>query len=198
MNSTGRTTIRACALAISTLLAGQASAAIIGESEPNNSISGGQNITGGGVTINGTGDGTFNYFTFGIGSASADGNPLNVTGTFETTTGNFDTELFLYDAVGNQLAANDDGGVGLLSRIDYDFGAGGSLHAIGLGEFNSFTQLLGTNAPMGGNTPDTGDTYTLQVEITGSTPSSATAAPPWMRAAPAPSTTMPLTPASRM
>ena len=118
------------------------------------------------ATVNATGDGSFDYYGFNVSApnASIDGAPVAVIGTFETTAGNFDTELFLYDAGGNQLAANDDGGVGLLSRIVQGFTTSGT-HAIGVGEFNSATQFPSTDTPMAGNAPDAGDIYTLQTSL---------------------------------
>ncbi|WP_193369480.1 hypothetical protein, partial [Pelagibius marinus] len=157
----GVTTALACA-------SGPSYAQTIAEVEPNDSIASAQSITGGGVTINGSGDGTFDYFSFGIGSVTIDGAAVTTSGSFETTAGNFDTELFLYDSAGNLVAQDDDGGAGLLSLITQDFGSAGT-YAIGVGEFNSVGSLGGIT----GNAPDAGDTYTLQVDISGDTISTA-------------------------
>jgi len=113
------------------------------------------------VEINGSGNGTFDYYSFSIPAAGTQG-------TFDIDYENFDSELFLYDTNGNLLASNDDNGGdpgsggGLASRIDnFTFSAGGT-YVIGVGEFNSTGSFGGAT----GNTPDPGDTYTLHISLT--------------------------------
>jgi hypothetical protein len=111
------------------------------------------------LSIDGTGDGTFDYYVFDV---SAPGS----RGIFDIDFENFDTELFLYDTDGNLLAFNDDNGSdpgsgsGLASLIDYTFAQPGT-YIIGVGEFNSFD----AGGQIGGNTPDPGDFYTLHVSL---------------------------------
>ncbi|WP_193371637.1 hypothetical protein, partial [Pelagibius marinus] len=120
-------------------------------------------LADGSATIVAGGDGTFDYYSLDVVAANAtiDGVAAVTSGSFETTAGNFDTELFLYDSAGNLVAQDDDGGAGLLSQITQDFGSSGSF-AIGVGEFNS----AGSPGGITGNAPDAGDTYTLQVDLT--------------------------------
>lgn len=166
---------------------GSAQAALILEAEPNNSLGSAQNIdahftldfsadigdvTGANtstviphVTISGTGDGTFDYYSFFVPVAGA-------VGIFDIDYGmnDIDTELGLFDAVGNVLAADDDfspftvGAGGSIhfydAFIQHTFGAAGT-YIIGVGRFNSAPVFGG----MTGATPDVGDDYTLQVSI---------------------------------
>ena len=126
---------------------------VVAEVEPNDSIAGAQALGAvpDAVGVSGTGDGTFDYYSF---SAAA-----GQTFSFETTSGNFDTELFLYDSGGTLLAADDDSGLGLLSRLSFTFAAAGT-YAIAVGEFDS----LGSPGGATGNVPDAGDTYTLEID----------------------------------
>ena len=117
------------------------------------------------ITINGTGNNTFDYYAFTVL------NPNDV-GIFDidTTNGGFNSEIFLYDTLGNLLATNDDS---LLFSIDngsasindsfleFLFTTAGT-YFIGVGRFDS------TGSPGGitGNTPRNGDSYRLQVSIT--------------------------------
>ena len=157
------------------------------EMEPNNTIVTAQNIDGAGwnlnsdsniansttvphVTIEGTGDGTFDYYSFTIANA---GDTATFDIDFGSTGGNgsMDTELFLYSSSGGYaLVSNDDyypasvGGGGSTSSLDafiqHTFSAAGT-YVIGVGEYNSYGDYGGIS----GNVPDAGDTYTLQVSI---------------------------------
>ena len=157
------------------------------EQEPNDFIPEAQNIDGAGwnlnydpniadsttvhhVTIEGTGDGTFDYYSFTIA------NPGD-TGIFDIDfgdtggAGSMDAELFLFTPGGNLLAENDDdgtnpGGGGSTSFMDpfiqYTFPFAGT-YVIGVGEWDS----VGDVGEIFGNAPDLGDTYTLQVSLEG-------------------------------
>ena len=157
------------------------------EQEPNDFIFMAQNIDGAGwnlnydpniadsttvhhVTIEGTGDGTFDYYSFTIA------NPYD-TGIFDIDfgdtggAGSMDAELFLYSLGGGLLAENDDASTSLGdggSSIEYDpfiqytFQAIGT-YVIGVGEWDS----VGDFGEITGNVPDIGDTYTLQVSLEG-------------------------------
>ena len=168
------------------LIAGSAMAASILESEPNNSVAAAQNIdahfgvganpdilnatTVPWVSISGTGNGTFDYYSFTVAAAG-------VTGVFDIdygygAGGSMDTELFLCTSTGTLLAHNDDAATSLGaggsvdtwppisfdSYISYTFGAPGT-YVIGVGEWYSSWSGGGIT----GNPPDSGDTYTLQV-----------------------------------
>lgn len=107
------------------------------------------------VSIEGTGDDTFDYYRFSAQPG---------TWRFDIDDNNFDTELFLYDTDGNLLAANDDltesghtGGI-LSSYITFDISAPGS-YVIGVGRIGS----TGDPGGITGNAPDPGDTYTLHI-----------------------------------
>src|SRR6185503_4450845 len=118
------------------------------------------------ISILGTGNGTFDYYSFVVANA---GDSV----TFDMDGANFDTELFLYDTAGNLLASNDDDGsfdlgdgtvTTLDSRLAFTFGAAGTF-VIGVGRFNSFD--LGGGAGIGGTTPQPGNVYTLHTSLTG-------------------------------
>ncbi len=111
------------------------------------------------VSVTGTGDGTFDYYSFTVQNAGD-------VGTFDIDDENFDTELFLFDSNGNLLAFNDDGddgdgsGFTLASFLQFTFTSPGQYY-LGVGEFNS-------NAAGGevtGNPPDAGDSYTLHFSL---------------------------------
>jgi hypothetical protein len=172
-------------------------AAYISEIEANNSLSNAQDVdlffTIGAdpnildsdaipwVSISATGDGTFDYYAFTVSDAGA-------RGIFDIdfgygNGGSMDTEIFLFDAAGSLLAANDDaypatvGGGGSTSLrdsyIDYVFGAAGS-YVIAVGEYNSSA----SGGQLTGNAPDLGDTYSLQVSVEGHPTASHTPIPP--------------------
>ena len=156
------------------------------EAEPNNSIATAQNIDAAGwnlssdanianstavphVTIQGTGNGTFDYYSFTIANAG-DTATFDIDFGYTGGTGSTDTELFLYRSSGGySLAWNDDystsaGGGGSTSGLDafvqYTFSTPGT-YVIGVGEYNSYGDYGGIT----GNVPDSGDTYSLQVSI---------------------------------
>jgi subtilisin family serine protease len=113
------------------------------------------------LTIPGTGDGTFDYYSFTIDTAGT-------VATFDLDATNFDTELFLYTAAGQLLLANDDSSLdpGSTSNLDsfitHTFTAPGT-YVIGVGEFDSQGSIGGIT----GDAPDPGDFYTLHISIDG-------------------------------
>lgn len=158
------------------LCASAASASVISEAEPNNSIDTAQHIALSSFTVGpnpditnsdiwpwvsvaGTGDGTFDYYSFDVPLAGT------TVGIFDTDYNNFDTELFLYDSNGNPLAANDDnwgdpGSNTWASFLEYTFSESGT-YIIAVGRFNSNGSLGGVT----GNAPDTDDSYELQISL---------------------------------
>ena len=156
----------------------QANAALISEIEPNNSIATAQNIdsyftteyntdifnstTNPWVSISGTGNGTYDYYSFTSLAGSSFVFDIDY-GKYQG--GSIDTEIFLFDASGNYLVGNDDGGVydsGTThpwdALLEYTFTNAGT-YIIGVGEFDS----EGIYGGISGNAADYGDTYTLQV-----------------------------------
>jgi hypothetical protein len=116
------------------------------------------------LTIEGTGDGTFDYYSFTVENAGD-------VGTFDIDFASFDTVVFLYDVNGNLLAFNDDslvtaGGEGSSSAYDsflqYTFASAGT-YIVGVGQFGSFDD----GGQIAGNPPPSGGTYTLQVSLEG-------------------------------
>ena len=153
------------------------------ELEPNNSFATPQNLDGEQwyisydneiedsstrpyVSIAGSGDGTFDYYSF---SAIA-----GTTGTFDIDNSNFDSELFLFDSAGNLVALNDDNANDPGSEtnifdafVSVVFPTTGT-YVLAVGEFNSFPDAVpGTIA---GNVPDAGDNYTLHISVDGQSP----------------------------
>jgi hypothetical protein len=156
---------------------------VIAEVESNDSLVGAQDLDDAGwtlaenpeiaqstsnshVTIHGTGDGTFDYYSFTVTNAGD-------VGLFDIDdggngTGPMDTVIFLYDASGNLLAVNDDGSggldagssSGLDSFLQYTFAAPGT-YVIAVAEYHS----LDSGGELSGNPPDAGDTYTLHVSV---------------------------------
>ncbi|TWU49227.1 PKD domain-containing protein [Rubripirellula reticaptiva] len=118
------------------------------------------------VSIQGTGDGTYDYYKF---TAIAGSRAI-----FDIDNNSFDTELFLFDASGNQLATDDDGqgpgadsgqGTGTASFIDHTFSASGTFY-IGVAKYDAISQngeIVANNAT-GGPIP-AGQTYTLHVSV---------------------------------
>ncbi|MBX9788919.1 MAG: DUF4214 domain-containing protein [Pirellulales bacterium] len=116
------------------------------------------------ATILGTGDGSFDFYTFTVGSASA-GSPVKGTFDIDFTTGGADTFIQLFDEAGNLLSQNDDsalingaGGSATTndSFLTFNFTAPGK-YAIKIGAFNA-----------GGASPiplQNGENYTLQVSL---------------------------------
>ncbi len=110
------------------------------------------------VSIQGTGDGTYDYYKF---TAIAGSRAI-----LDIDNNNFDTELFLFDSNGALLTGNDDGGGpgenpdGSASYIDYTLVVGGTFY-IGVGRFNSST----SNGEITGTPPANGDGYILNVSV---------------------------------
>ena len=119
------------------------------------------------VSINGTGDGSFDYYSFTITSAG-------LTGIFDIdygsgSGGSVDTEISLWNDKGTVLRINDDysstaGAGGSTSSLDsfmqYDFLEAG-IYIIGVAEYNSNAGTTGWT----GNVLDQLDTYTLHVAL---------------------------------
>ena len=162
------------------LLNNSIAGATVSELEPNDSIASAQSLdlevfqlvnnpnvqnstTRPYVVISGTGNGTFDYYSFTVPNAGA-------IGTFDTDATNFDTELFLFDIGGTLLALNDDAALdpGSISSLDsfisFTFPSAG-VYTIGVGRFNSDS----TGGAITGSTPITGDAYQLNVSIDGKT-----------------------------
>ncbi|MBI1314193.1 S8 family serine peptidase [bacterium] len=118
------------------------------------------------VTITGTGDGTFDYYSFTVSEP-------NTTAVFDIDNGSvaageeFDTELFLFDSSDNLLALNDDGFIepgstsAFDARIEYTFPNPG-YYTIAVGAFNSSYDGAGR---LTGSTPPVGKRYILNVSI---------------------------------
>ena len=116
------------------------------------------------VSIEGTGDGTFDYYSFTVSEAGS-------RGIFDIDYENIDSSLLLYDDAGSLLAYNDDlsGFLGFsdpgtngtfVSLLQYSFPAAGT-YTIGVGKWYSYDdggELTG--APL-----EEGDVYTLHVSI---------------------------------
>ncbi|MCH8040785.1 MAG: PEP-CTERM sorting domain-containing protein [Nitrospinae bacterium] len=162
----------------------------IGESEPNNSIGTAQNIDGSfsldfdanigdtttntsltipHVTIDTTGDGTFDYYSFTVPAGGTLG--IFDIDFGDTAIGGLDTQVFLYTLGGTLLAENDDanseddGALGsddpVDSYLEHTFASAGTF-VISVGELGSTGSFGGITL---GNAPDTGDAYVLQVSI---------------------------------
>ncbi len=177
--------------------AGLAGASVLVESEPNNTLATAQNIDGSfslgadvnildsatipHVTINGTGDGTFDYYSFTVAFDGARGIFDIDFGWEDIGTGDMDTQIAIWDSAGVVLFSNDDdsnskgaagseAAGGRDSFLDFDFATAGT-YVVGVAEFSSTAvsaiPIFGVTpvAEWTGNTPDTGDTYTLQVSI---------------------------------
>ncbi|MCO6454870.1 MAG: hypothetical protein J5I93_06190, partial [Pirellulaceae bacterium] len=110
------------------------------------------------LSILGTGDGTFDYYSFLA-------NPGDLA-WFDIDGENFDTELFLYDANGNLIAQNDNGpgdagdGAATASFISHTFASSG-LFVIGVGKFDSSD----AGGIIAGTAPAPGDSYTLHLSV---------------------------------
>jgi subtilisin family serine protease/Tol biopolymer transport system component len=118
------------------------------------------------VSIAGRGDGTFDYYSFMVGTAG-------VKGVFDIdapAAGNtFDAKIHLFDADGTSLAEDDgnspvDQGStsGLDPRLTYRFSSPG-VYVIGIARSGS----VGTNGGISGSTPQLGESYTLHVSLPG-------------------------------
>ena len=108
------------------------------------------------ASVIGTGDGTFDYYSF---SANAGKEFI-----FDIDNNNFDTELFLYDTNGNLIKNNDDSietghsGTDRASFITHTFASAGT-YIIGVAKYNS----SGDSGGITGTTPSGGDSYTLNI-----------------------------------
>ncbi len=173
-------------LAGSAFLINSANATIINEISGNDTLATAQNVDGAfsvganvdiygadtnlpWVSINATGDGTYDYFSFTVAAG--------ITGYFDVDYGrnqggSIDTEIALWDSAGNVLMERDDGSSyqsshdpgtvhGYDPSINYLFNTAGT-YFVGIAEFYSSAQAGGWS----GNTPDNGDTYTLQISLT--------------------------------
>ena len=121
------------------------------------------------LTIIGTGDDSFDYYSFSVASAG-DSAVFDIDlGDVFGGPGSADFELFLYDTFGNLLAENNDSDIsfgegGSFSNLDpyleFTFAAPGT-YVIGVGKFDSTGGVGGiTGVPVGVD-----DTYTLQVSV---------------------------------
>ncbi len=176
-----------CAMLLSFVATGVASAFPVNDFEPNDTLATAQNInasfssdfspdignsagvnistTSQHVTIIGTGNGTYDYFRFTVPAAGT-------IGVFDIDYGmpGYDSELALWDAAGSVLAENDD--------FSTSAGAGGSVH-----NYDAFIEYLFTSpgdyiigvaqyfasaGPAGwsGGVIGTGQDYVLQVALT--------------------------------
>jgi len=155
-----------------------AHALLVGESEPNDSIATAQNIDSSfsvgansdiesstiipWVSITGTGDGTYDYYSFLVST-------IGSRGIFDTDHTNVDTEIAVFDPSGNVLSQNDDSSTalgaggstsGLDSYLNILFGSTG-LHTVGVSRFPSGA----STGTLTGTALSTGNIYTLQVSI---------------------------------
>ena len=133
-------------------------------SDPNIQNSAGSNIstTVPHVTVQGTGNGTFDYYSFA--GMAGEIVVLDMDAT------NFDTELFLYNFSGSLLAANDDSPFGLdsgsTSFLDSFIQVTLPLtdtYFVGVGKFPSSN----IGGEISGATPDSGDVYDLHISVGG-------------------------------
>ena len=123
------------------------------------------------LSIQGTGDGSFDFFSFTVNNAGDTGIfdidfGGNVSNAGVINGDNFDAELFLFDAFGTVLASNDDSSsdagssTALDSFIQFTFATPGT-YIIGVASFPSSGIPGGITGP---GVP-TGSDYTLQVSI---------------------------------
>jgi hypothetical protein len=111
------------------------------------------------ISIAGTGDGTFDYYSFKVVAGGG-------RGIFDIDFENFDTQLFLYDSLGNLLAENDDHGDDrgssgrTASLIDYEFATGGTF-IIGVGKWPSDND----GGQIAGAVQEAGDVYVLHISL---------------------------------
>jgi hypothetical protein len=107
----------------------------------------------------GSGDGSFDYYSFTVDIAGS-------AAVFDMDDTNFDTELFLYSSSGTLLGSNDDAvadpgtSSGVDSRLNFTFASPGT-YIIGVGRFAS------SGAPGGitGDRPIAGDQYRLHISL---------------------------------
>ncbi|MFK8114998.1 MAG: choice-of-anchor Q domain-containing protein, partial [Rubripirellula sp.] len=119
------------------------------------------------VTIQGTGDGTFDYFSFNVEDIFGGNEFIFDIDIDRSVSGGMDSELFLFNAdTGALVASNDDAAVldpGSTSTLDSFLTAtlAAGNYVIGVGRFGSTTG--GSPLEIVGNPPQLGDTYTLHV-----------------------------------
>ncbi|AFZ16198.1 two-partner secretion domain-containing protein [Allocoleopsis franciscana] len=120
------------------------------------------------VSIFGTGDGTFDYYSLMIQAPGSRG-IFEIDNSSAAGTGYLDTQIFLFDSAGRRLTQNDDsstalGAGGSTSRLDsfisYEIETPG-IYTIGVGRYFSFAG----NGSIAGNPLAPGNQYTLQVSI---------------------------------
>ena len=120
------------------------------------------------LSMQGTGDNSYDYFSFTVSNAGDRGIfDMDFTGS---STGFLDTEIFIFDGTGQLVDFNDDGGIivgqggstaGVDSFLDIVFGAPG-VYTVGVASFPS----SGANGGViTGPTLPNGATYTLQISI---------------------------------
>jgi len=121
------------------------------------------------VSISADGDGSQDYYAFVVPAAGVTGVFDIDYGYIEGGSGSLDTELCLYALDGTFLAGNDDSSIldgaggsvsGRDSSFTHLFLAPGT-YVIGVGEYDTYCNPGG----IGGNSPDTGDTYELQISL---------------------------------
>jgi filamentous hemagglutinin family protein len=120
------------------------------------------------VSIFGTGDGTFDYYSLMISAPGSRG-IFDIDNSSAAATDYLDTQIFLFDSAGNSLAENDDSSMllragGSTSRLDsfisYEFETPGT-YIIGVGRYYSYPR----NGSIAGNPLVPENQYTLQVAI---------------------------------
>ena len=106
------------------------------------------------VRVTSVGSGQFDFYSFTV---TADA-PFVILETVNSPTF-LDSQLFLYDATGALVAEADDGGIGLLSRMEMELAPG--TYFVAVGEFPSFDGP-GLFDPMG-DVLDADDIYSLSI-----------------------------------
>jgi hypothetical protein len=117
------------------------------------------------VTITGTGDDTFDYYSFTVTQPGATA-ILDIDNAALPNDNVFDTELFLFDSSGQLLASNDDETLDpgstseLNSRITYTFAAAG-YYTLAVGAHGSSYN----SDSLSGDAPPAGKQYVLNVSV---------------------------------
>jgi hypothetical protein len=105
------------------------------------------------LTVHGTGDGTFDYYSFIV---PADDSPVNIGLSSSPATGSYPAQVFLFDLAGNPL-----GTVSASASGSFTLPAGTYVLAVGTSVSQNSGGLLT------GIAPQTGDTYDLNVSVAG-------------------------------